>query len=86
LLHKTATQEELCSAYTAVPGYIIFGDKDISTYTSQDALIAYEILKKFPSNWKKKKGLRKKSLTEIIVQAGRDAKQNSAGHFSILNA
>lgn len=44
----------------------IIGDKDIATYLDDEALRFYKILKKFPSNWKKKKELRDKSLSELV--------------------
>lgn len=45
----------------------IIGDRDISTYTLEDALRVFEIIKKFPSNWKKKKGIRDKTLDEVVL-------------------
>lgn len=45
----------------------IIGDKDIATYSDEESLRFYTILKKFPTNWKKKKELRDKPLAELIA-------------------
>ncbi|MGD1074759.1 MAG: hypothetical protein ABR903_01570 [Thermodesulfovibrionales bacterium] len=50
----------------------IIGDKDIATYSDKEALWFYEILKKFPANWKKKKELRDKSVAELIALIEQD--------------
>lgn len=59
----------------------IIGDRDIAAYSEQDALRAYNLLKKFPTNWKKKKGLREKSLPEIISLI----EQGTIGTFEVLS-
>jgi integrase len=50
----------------------IIGDKDIATYSDEDALRVFKILKKFPKNWKKKKELRDKSVAELITLIEQD--------------